>query len=261
MAAHARQCALGQPRCAPGRSRAARDRRVLQLHGDELLHRRKLRERHPPDGGGDDDRLRRRLRAAPRRDRSVDRLPERYRGGDRGDVAASRRAQLPGVALHPDRSGGRRGDRRGAGNGRREDRSPVVRRDSRRAPDLARSDPEGPRAPRGDHHRVRLDQLCGDVLLLRERRLAHRGGHHRGVCTRRAERSDRPATCGSVGQPMDADREGPGRRRGVLRHGCDLQSRDEAGGLPGGHAADGELHAVARSTAGCCFSCSSSSSG
>ncbi len=63
----------------------------------------------------------------------------------------------------------RGGDRRRAGNDRREGRRAVVRRDAGRAADLAGSDPEGPRATRRDHHRGRLDQQCGDVLLLRER--------------------------------------------------------------------------------------------
>ena len=88
LAADARQHQVRQPRRAPGRPRRGPDRRVLRLHRDELLHRRELRERHPPDGRGDDDRVRRRLRAAPRRDRPLDRLPERHRGGDRGDDAA-----------------------------------------------------------------------------------------------------------------------------------------------------------------------------
>ena len=95
------------------------------------------------------------------------------------DDAARGRAQLPGMARDPDRARGRRGDRRGAGNDRREGRRAVVRRHARRAPDLAGSDPEDPRAARRDHHRDQLDQRCGDVLLLRERRLAHSRDHHR----------------------------------------------------------------------------------
>ena len=66
LAADARQHQVRQPRRPPGRPRRDPDRRVLRLHRDELLHRRELRERHPPDGRGDDDRVRRRLRPAPR---------------------------------------------------------------------------------------------------------------------------------------------------------------------------------------------------
>ena len=70
---------------------------------------------------------------------------------------------------------------------------------------------------------------------------------------------DRPATGRSVGQPVDADREGRRCRRRVLRRVGDLQPRDEAGGVPGGHAAHGELHAAARAAARRGLSCSSSS--
>ena len=104
LAASGRQHQVGKPRCASGRPRRDPHRRVLQLHRHELLHRRELRERHPADGRGDDDRVRRRLRAAPRRDRPLDRLPERHRRGDRGHDAARGRAQLPGMARDPDRA-------------------------------------------------------------------------------------------------------------------------------------------------------------
>ena len=49
-----------------------------------------LRERHPADGGRDDDRVRRRLRAAARGDRSLGRLSERHRRGDCGRRCSSR---------------------------------------------------------------------------------------------------------------------------------------------------------------------------
>ena len=251
LAADARQHQVGEPRRPPGRPRRGPDRRVLRLHRDELLHRRELRERHPPDGRGDDDRVRRRLRPAPRRDRPLDRLPERHRGGDGGRDAAPGRAQLPGMARDPDRARGRRGDRHGAGNDRREDRRAVVRRDPGRTPDLAGRDPEDPRATRRDHHREQLDQRRGDVLLLRERRLAHSGDHHGLICPRRAGRRHRSATCWAVVQPVDPDREARRRCRRLLRHRRDLQPRDEAGRLSPGHAAHGELHAVARTAARC----------
>ena len=96
-----------------------------------------------------------------------------------------------------------------------------------------------------------LDQLRGDVLLLCERRLAHSSDHHGGIRPRRAGRRDRPTARGSVRQTVDASRQARGCRCGVLRHCRDLQPRDEAGGVPGGHTAHGELHAVAGSPAGC----------
>ena len=45
-----------------------------------------------------------------------------------------------------------------------------------------------------------LDQLHGDVLLLRQRRLADRSSHHRCLRLRRALRGLRPATSRSLGQ-------------------------------------------------------------
>ncbi len=112
-----------------------------------------LRERHPPDGGRDDDRVRRRLRPADRRDRPLDRVPERHRRADRRGAAATGRTELAGLGLHPRGARRRRRDRSRAGHLRGEGRRPVLRRHSCRLAHLAGRHPEGPRGSRRDHHR------------------------------------------------------------------------------------------------------------
>ena len=87
-----RQHQVGEPRRPADRPRPHLHRRLLQLQGDELLHRGQLRQHPHPDGRDGDARLRRRLRPPARGDRSLDQLRgrDRRRRGCRAPAARQR---------------------------------------------------------------------------------------------------------------------------------------------------------------------------
>ena len=171
-----RQHQVGEPRRPADRPRPHLHRRLLQLQGDELLHRGQLRQHPHPDGRDGDARLRRRLRPPARRDRSLDQLRGRDRRR-RGCRAPAGRQRAPDQRAAGDACRHRhlRGDRLRTGLDRRAGGCPVVRRHARRLPDLAGRDPAGSRGTGLDHHPGPLGQLHGHLRLQPPGRLADRG--------------------------------------------------------------------------------------
>ena len=163
------------------------------LHRDELLHVRQLRQPDHGDGGHRAARLRRRLRAAARRDRPLDRLRRRHRcaWSSRSSSSPGRSLQMNGllamliaVAVCAVIGGIQGSIVAFVG-------VPSFVVTLARLSDLRGRDPEHAAAARLDRHPGPLDQLHRRLHLLVRGRVGDRRDLHRALSAQRPLQEDR----------------------------------------------------------------------
>ncbi|CAA9525753.1 MAG: Xylose ABC transporter, permease protein XylH, partial [uncultured Solirubrobacteraceae bacterium] len=220
-ARHRRLRARAADQPAPGRARLAADHRRPDRHRDHLPdaerplpHRGQLRQPHRAVRRDHHDRDGRRLGAAARRDRPVDRL--RLRRGGRAHRAApdAGRQRAAHGRGHPRRDRRGRRDRHAARPHHHPDRDPLVRGDAGRPARVERRGAAPDRLARHRDPAGRVHHRPGQRVPLRRRRVAARA-RLRGRVRRLAAQRDPRAAQGRPGPRARVPRRPADRRAGA----------------------------------------------